>query len=315
MKSFFSLFILLLFSTSFNANHPKIKAKDYGNIKTLYISEFNANDKTISAEELKMEILGQFSKDLAEKLGFKDTIMIERLTYLSYNKEDLYIVENNDSNYKLLLLKEGSLKKSGGSGIAIRIQSAKVNVLDVLKLVEYAIINEKKLNRHLKSKDYFFSKDEKIKVLANTNQFISTIISQHSDIIQNLMQKEFILFRDSNKIISWQNNEFVFKENLEKFKPDNVYRNGLNDELKLQGFLYYIKNEPYQFFLIFTDKNTFSYFDGNEDHKSLNVVLNDGSSFYPFTVSKEKMNSKIIIYNTKVFFVYDIYKKKLQKIE
>lgn len=315
MKPIFALIILLIYSNFFSANHPKVKTKDYGNVKTMYISEFNVNDRTISAEELKMEVLGQFSKDLAERLGFKDTIVIERLTYLAYNKEDLYIVENNDSNYKLLLLKEGSTKKFGGSGIAVRIQSEKVNVLDVLKLVEYATKNQKKLKKNLKLTDYFFSKNEKIQVRANTQQFISEITSQHSDVLQALMKKDFILFEDSNKIISWQNNEFVFKENLEKFKPDNLNRNILNDELKIQDFLYYIRNESYQFFLIFTDKNTFSYFDGNKDYKSMNMVLNGGESFYPFFVSKEKMSSKIVIYNTKVFFVYNIINKKLQKFE
>lgn len=82
MKSILALLLILFFSNSLSAHKDKIKIKNLGNVKTLYKSEFNFGEKTVSFEELKIEILGELSRQLAEKMGFKDTIMLERKTFL-----------------------------------------------------------------------------------------------------------------------------------------------------------------------------------------------------------------------------------------
>lgn len=89
-----------------------------------------------------MEILGRLSKQIADKLGFKDTVMLERKTYLYPDKTSLFILEKNDTNYKLLKLDEGYRKMQGGSGCN-KNSKPKVSVEDVLKMVEYAIKNRK----------------------------------------------------------------------------------------------------------------------------------------------------------------------------
>lgn len=315
MKSIFALIILLIYSNSFSANKPKIKIKDFSNVKTMYISEFNVSQNIISAEELKMEILGQLSKELAERLGFKDTIVIERKTYLNHNQKNLYIIEKNNSNYKLLLLGEGSVKKMGGSGIAVRIQSAKVNVTDVLKMVEYAIVHEKTLNQNLVKTNYFLFEGDRIQILANSEKSISNIVLNNSVLVNSLMQKEFILFKDRNKIITWHNDEFTFKENLDRYQPAHLYAHINHGELKLQDFYYYIRNEIYDYFLVFSDKNTFSYFDGDEGRTSKKMEIEKGSSFYPYMTAKEIIYGKLVIYDSDNYFIYNIYKKTLQKIE
>lgn len=315
MKPIFALIILLIYSNFFSAYKPKVKIKDFSNVKTMYISEFNVNPNVILAEELKMEILGQLSKELAERLGFKDTIVIERKTYLNYNQKDLYIIEKNNSNYKLLLLGEGSVKKMGGSGIAVRIQSAKVNVSDVLKMVEYAIINEKTLNKNLVQTDYFLFEGDKIQIFANSEKSISNIVSNNSVLVNSLLQKEFILFKDNSKIITWENDEFVFKENLDRYQPAHLYTHIDYGELKLQDFYYYIRNETYDYFLVFSDKNTFNYFDGDEGRTVKKMEIEKGNSFYPYMTAKEIIHGRLVIYDSDNYFIYNIYKKKLQKIE
>lgn len=315
MKPSYSLILLLIFSNLVFAHKDKIKIKNFGNVKTLYISEFNFGEKIVSSEELKMEVLGELTRQLSEKMGFKDTIMFERKTFLYPNKNDVYIIEKNNTNYKFLKLNPDYTKMKDGSGIAVRILSPKVSVEDVLKLVEFAIKNRNRLDKFLVKKDYYFDENIGISISANTEKHITDIVSKESAIVKTLMQKEFFLFKDDDQVISWAKNEFSFKMNLEKFKTENIYRELWKDELRVGDFQYYIQSDSYNFFVVFTHENTFSYFDGDEDHKSLNIEIDGSNSVFPFNISREKIKSKIIIYNRDNFFIYDIYKKTLQKIE
>ena len=315
MKLFYSLIVLLIFSNSLSAHKDKIKIKNFGNVKTLYISEFNFGEKVVSSEELKMEVLGELSRRLAENMGFKDTIMIERKTFLSLNKSDVYIIEKNDTNYKFLKLNNDYTEVKGGSGIAVRILSPKVDVEQVLKLVEFAIINKHKLNKYLIKTDYYFDEEVKISISANTVKFIAAITSKESAIVKTLLQIELLLFKDNDQIVYWVNNEFCFKMNLERFKSDNVYKDLWKDELKVRDFKYYIQSDSNNFFVVFTNEKLFSFFDGNEDHEAIDIEVDSTRNMYPFGISREKIMGKIIIYNRDDFFIYDIHKKKLQKIE
>ena len=315
MKLFYSLIVLLIFSNSLSAHKDKIKIKNFGNVKTLYISEFNFGEKVVSSEELKMEVLGELSRRLAENMGFKDTIMIERKTFLSLNKSDVYIIEKNDTNYKFLKLNNDYTEVKGGSGIAVRILSPKVDVEQVLKLVEFAIINKNKLNKYLIKTDYYFDEEVKISISANTVKFIAAITSKESAIVKTLLQIELLLFKDNDQIVYWVNNEFCFKMNLERFKSDNVYKDLWKDELKVRDFKYYIQSDSNNFFVVFTNEKLFSFFDGNEDHEAIDIEVDSTRNMYPFGISREKIMGKIIIYNRDDFFIYDIHKKKLQKIE
>lgn len=111
------------------------------------------------------------------------------------------------------------------------------------------------------------------------------------------------------------NNEFCFKMNLERFKSDNVYKDLWKDELKVRDFKYYIQSDSNNFFVVFTNEKLFSFFDGNEDHEAIDIEVDSTRDMYPFGISREKIMGKIIIYNREDFFIYDIHKKKLQKIE
>lgn len=315
MKSIFSFVLLVFFSNLFAFHKDKVKIKTFGNVKTLYISEFNFGEKIVSSEEFKMEVLGELSRQLAERMGFKDTVMLERKTYLYPNKKPVFIIEKNEVNYKFLKLAENFSDLKGGTGVAVRILSEKVSVEDVLKMVEFAIRNKNKLNKYLMKTDYYFDEDHKIQIPMNSEQFISGIVSKNSVLVNSLLQSEFLLFKNEEQIISWSQNEFIFKRNLEKLKLENVYREIWSDELRVKDFKYYVQNDAYRFFLVFTDEKTFSFYDGNSEHKALNVMLEKGSGFYPYSISMQVIKNKIIIYDRDNYFIYDIGKKKLQKIE
>jgi len=316
MKLLFYLLIFLICSNNFFANKPKVKVENFGNIKTFYISEFNFNSKTIASEELKMQIIGKLSKEISEKLGYKDTIMIERKTFLSYNKRKFYMLENDNSNYKVAVLDDGAILKSNGKGLAIRIISARVNVIDVLKLVEYTIQNRLKVNKSLVSMPYFRNENEQIEVFANTEEFISKIVNQNSKLVDEIIKQEVILEKDAETIISWNNNEFVFRRNLSRFEEESNYAKSIKSQLKVQDFKYYIKSPNYYFFLVFQDMETFTYFDGEEENTAQKIKIENSSSWSPFILGKDEIGSKIILYNDREFFyVYDINKKLLQKIE
>jgi len=316
MNKFFLLLIFLIFSNNLSAHKPKVKVENFGNIKTFFISEFNFGAKTIESQELKMQIIGKLSKTISENLGYRDTIMIERKTYFYDNNHDFYILENNNSNYKIGALEDGVMLKSNGKGLAIRIISKKVNVTDVLKLVEYTIRNRIKINNLLVSTPYFYNENEQMKVLSNTKEFISKIVNQNSNLVDEIIKQDVILTKDSETIISWNNNEFIFEMNLEKFKPDNLYSDLPKNQLKIQDFKYYINSPNNNFFLVFTDMETFVYFDGREENISQKIKIDNNRSWYPFVLGKDKIGSKIILYNRdQVIFIYDINKKLLQKIE
>lgn len=203
----------------------------------------------------------------------------------------------------------------GGSGIAVRLLSPKVDVENVLKLIEFAIKNKDRLNKYLIKQDYYFDEETKIIIAANSERLITELVSKESAVVKGLLQSEFLLFKDDDQIVYWVNNEFSFKMNLERFKPENGYRDLWKDELRVRDFKYYIQSDSYNFFVVFTKENLFSFFDGNVENKAINIEIDGSNSVFPFSISHEKIKSKIIIYNRDNFFIYDIYKKRLQKID
>jgi hypothetical protein len=303
-----------LFSEVLTAHKPKVKAENFGNVKTFFRSGFNFGDKIRESQEMKIHIIGKLSETIAKRLSFKDTLMIEYER--SYNKNKLVILENDNSNYKVLGLNEGAIMKSNRKGMAVRIVDENINVIDILKLVEYSILNKKKINRSLIPTDHIYdSEGNKITVLANSEDFIQKITQKKSDLISEIIKSEILLL-DNGSLrteISWKNNEFIFAKNTKYLKEDNDYKNEYVS-YKVSDFKYYIDSFDSSYFLIFNEVNTFTYFDGLEENTSLKI--NVENNWYAFNLAREKLGYKIILYDTsKYFYIYDIKKKLLQKIE
>ncbi|AZA53572.1 hypothetical protein [Chryseobacterium sp. G0201] len=289
----------------------------FGNVKTYFSSSFNFGEKTIESEELKIQIIGRFSKVISERLGYSDTILIERRTYYAHNpNQKFFILENNNSQYKVAVLEDGAVLKSNNKGLSIRIIGNEVQVFDVLKLIEYSILNRKKLNKKLVPTDYYFGEKSKLSILVNTEDFIQKIIKKESKLVDEIINKEVILL-DNGSLrtqISWKNNEFIFAKSTKDLKEDNVYKN-YYVIYKVPDFRYYITSFDCDYFLIFNNKNTFTYFDGIEENTSPKINV-EKKGWYVFNLVRERLGNRIILYDTtEYFYLYDINKKLLQKIE
>lgn len=302
-----------MFSEILTAHKPKVKVANFGNVKTFYISEFNFGSKTVSSEELKMEIFGKISQRIAEKYGYNDTILIERMTMPYYNTKDFFIIENENSAHKLPWLNNGFVAKSNKRGLAIRIISSKMEVKTVLKCVEYAILNQKKLNKHLITVNFQYNLNDKIPLEVSSDDFINEIITKPSELVEEMMNTEIFLVKDQ-QTIQWKNDEFVFGVNTEGLKDDNLYK-ALYSSHRIHDFLYYIESYYSDYFLIFKDTKTFTFFNGLLENTVENLKV-ETQSWGPFQLIKEKIGSRIIFYDTlDYFYLYNINKKLLQKIE
>ena len=316
MKHFFLFFLLLISSNFAKAHKPKIRVEDFGNVKTYFESEFNFNPKTIGAEELKIRIIGQLSKVIAEKLGYSDTIMIERKTYYAHDpNQKFFILENNNSQYKLAVLDAGRLLKGNKRGLAVRILSESVNVVDVLKLVEYSILNQKKLNKKLIPIAYFYG-DEQLSLLVNSEDFIQKICKTKSKLIDEIIDHEIGLLDNGFLCteISWKKGKFIFGINSKHPKNDNydIFR---GYDYEIEDFKYYVDSMYSKYFLIFHSSKMFTYFDGDGNNTSAKIEI-EKNSWYPFQSSKDNFSDKIILFdNNSYFYVYNFKKKLLQKIE
>lgn len=310
------LLIFILFSNLFLAHKPKVKIENFGNVKTYYASDFNFN-YALSSEEMKIHILGKLSEDIAKRLGYKDTILIEYRVRFNKQMDRLTILEEKSSNYKIHGLIEGNILKSNGSGLAVRIIDTKINVDEILKLVEYTIINRQKINEHLSTIKFSYDKDNSINILANLEEFIKTIIKKRSKLVEEVMGKSIVLL--DNKYLRtrllWENNEFIFGINT--ISPsDGQYETVTREEYKVKDFKYYVDSRVSDFFLIFEDKNRLMYFDGIEKNKGLILETKEKEIDYPFNISKDRFNGKVIVFNNGYYFyVYDVNKKTTLKIE
>lgn len=315
---FFLLFIFLLFSGILTAHKPKVKTENFGNVKTFFRSGFNFGNQIIESQEMKIHIIGKLSETIAKRLNFKDTLMIEYER--DFSKSKLIILENNNSNYKVLGLNGGGVIESNGKGMAVRIIDENVNVIDILKLVEYSILNKKKINKSLIPINYAYNYEgDKITVLANSEDFIQKIIRKESDLINEIIDDEIELLNNgfTQTRISWKNGEFIFGYNEIPPTKGN-YANYKKEKYKLKDFKYYIESMWHNFFVIFPDPTCFIYFDGRDENTFLQQINDTVSNLYPFRLGKDIITNNVVLlipYKDDFFYVYNKKKKLLQKIE
>lgn len=318
MKRFFVLFIFLLFTEILTAHKPKFKAENFGSVKTLFRSGFNFGNQIIESQEMKIHIIGKLSETIAKRLNFKDTLMIEYER--DFYKNRLFVLENDNSNYKILGLKDGVVMKSNGKGAAVRIVDENINVVDILKLVEYSILNRKKINKSLIPMDYTYSYEgDKITVLANSEVFIQKIIQKKSNLINEIINDEIELLNNGFTYtrISWKNDEFIFGFN--EVPPGNGnYIDVKSERYVLKDFKYYVESMWHNFFVIFPDSANFIYFDGKDENTFLQHINDTVSDLYPFRLGNDIITNNVVLlipYKDDFFYVYHKKKKLLQKIE
>lgn len=278
MKYKLAILALLL---SFNcfAHKDKVIQESYGNVKIYMRTGFDFSDID------KIKIVGQLSKKLSDRLQYKDTIFIEYIQdYTDKYAKDLYMLEFNNSNYKIITGIEPEYKTdSNNSGLSVRIYANRIKVIDILKLVEFTIINKEKTNSYLTKKNIGFNDYEDKEIikplisLATNDDIVYQIISSETQLIKDIINEKILVNGQTNYGIEiyWQNDNFLFEYNhIHSDKQEIVF------ELK---DYYYHKYVNINDILIFVDKNSFYYLDGINDKKK-EIVNIDHSSYAPLVV-------------------------------
>lgn len=306
MKYTLLLIICFLYNAPSFAHKDKIIRNNYGNIKTYLRTGFDYS------EIFKMEIIGKLSNDLALKLNYKDTLLIEYVhDYTKFYDRDIYSFENNNTNYKFLGGLENHVKTTtNGKGISVRIYAKNVAVEKVLKLVEFSILNRKKLHtllvsQHIKSnypeEAYFL---DPIPVNLIPDDLFMFITSAKSELITEAMTKRIAIYQQTQYGIEiyWQGNKFIFEYKNIDTPPDFLF--------DTKDF-YYFKEVDLNTMLVFIDGKSFYYLSGGEktDEKPFEL---DNESFRPANVIG-RFNNKIIISND-YFDSFNIFLKDKRKI-
>ncbi|MFD2543749.1 hypothetical protein ACFSSB_15590 [Lacinutrix gracilariae] len=268
----FKLGILaLLFSFNCFAHKDKVIGKTYGNVKIYMKTGFDYSDIE------KIKIVGQLSEKLSDRLSYKDTIFIEYVQdYTDNYADDLYLLEYNNSNYKIATgIKSDYTIESNDNGLSVRIYADRIKIVDVLKLVEFTIINKEKTNSFLTKKSIGFNVYEDQELLeplvsiATEDEIIKQIISSKSEIVENIITNKILV--NSQKPygmeIYWQNGKFIFEYNhIQKNKQEFVF--------EIEDYYYHLYVNVNDI-LIFVDKNSFYFLDGTDDKpkKLINIDI------------------------------------------
>jgi len=229
----------------------------------------------------KIQIVGQLSERLSERLHYKDTIFIEYIQdYTNKYDNDLYMLEFNNSNYKLI----GGIKseytiKSNKSGLSVRIYADRINVVEILKLVEFTISNKEKTNSYLTKKEIGFNRydEQPLNSIATDDKIIDEIYSSESELIKELINERILIKEQDNYGIEiyWKNDKFIFEYNhIHSDKQEFVF------ELKDYFYHKYINVND---ILIFVDKNSFYYLDGTNDDKK-ELIKMENKSYSPLII-------------------------------
>jgi len=272
--------LALLLSFHCFAHKDKVIQETYGNVKIYMRTGFDYSDID------KIKIVGQLSKKLSDRLQYKDTIFIEYIQdYTDKYTNDLYMLEFNNSNYKIITGIEPEYKiDSNNSGLSVRIYADRIKIVDILKLVEFTIINKEKTNSYLTKKNIGFNVYEDKELikplisLATDDKIIEQIISSESQLIKDIInEKKLVIGQDNYGIeIYWQNDNFIFEYNhIHSDKQEIVF------ELKDYFYHTYVNVND---ILIFVDKNSFYFLDGTNDKKK-EIINIDNSSYAPLVVS------------------------------
>lgn len=308
MKSRFLIIVVFcLVSIQSFAHRDKVIVMNYGNVKTLLKTGFDYS------ETYKMTIIGKLSNQLTTKLNFADTLLIEYVNdYTKAYDRDIYQFENNNISYKFSGLGNSSQMHKNIKGVALRIYAKSIDVENILKLVEFSIINRHTLKSKLVSQNVVFKyagPSDGIPFDLIPDNLFKKITTGKSELIEEILRNriEIYLQKQFGIEIFWENNKFIFEyKNLNDSK-DILY--------EIKDF-YYLKEVDMNTMLVFVDEQNFYYLEGGEltDEKLFQL---DFKSYRPVDVTN-KFAGKIIISSNgnngfNIFIKHD--RKLITKIE
>jgi hypothetical protein len=289
MKKTLLLILFLISTIGIASVHKDMEVYEtYGNIKVFLRTGFHYS------EVEKIKVIGKLSEKLSLKLSHKDTIFIEYIQdYTDIYSKDIYTFENNTNWSFNNGLRSDFKPKKIKPGISIRINANKIKIVDVLCLVEYAILNHKNLPEKLVNQkviDRWGDNDQELefKIKSVSDELLNQIFSQKSELVQELISERTYI----NKVeligieTYWMNDKFTFEY---KFHDEPIVK-----LIDVTDYYYYLEL-GYKSLLIFINENKFYY--AKPDDESNNKLLElNSSSHIPFNTINMFIN-KIVLYN------------------
>ena len=288
-----ALLLLFLIAIVFKSNaHKDISVyENYGNVKVYLRTGFNYSDIE------KIKIMGKLSEKLCAKLTFKDTLFVEYIQdYVDEYSKDIYKFENNTDLSFIRGLERVSDYDSINSitqGISIRISADKINISNVLSLVEYAITHQNDLSKKLMFQKVIDlwnhnEQENEIKIKAIPDDLLTQIFTHKSALLQEIISQPTYMKKEELIGIQayWMNDKFTFEY---KF-----HNKRLTKLLEIEEYFYCL-NLDNQSLLIFINKTQFYYIrlGDKNNSKLLNIKC---TTYAPFKVN-EKIGNKIVLDN------------------
>lgn len=219
-----SIFIILLFSgLSTFAHQDFYVITSFGKIKTRIKTGYEYE------EIQKVKIIGELANKLAEELNYNKPILLDfNHFYVGVAKPTYFLsfdngMINSDSRNHSPLLKEDA--------IVVRQVGSSFNILRTIKMLEYAIINRKKIKENQKKIDYNNNYCNWIINSIETKEIKNSILNNESKIISKI--KNIKVYRPEKKnnynvTYFWKNENFhIIKKNESEertlIKLNNVY--------------------------------------------------------------------------------------------
>ena len=284
------LFLITTLSYGFHKEHGEYKI--YGNVKVLGRSAF-ANYNEFN----KFKIIGKLSEQLCQKLNYKDTIVLEFEHNYSNYKPNLIIVEKGNIEYisKLYRIEKiDSLyttpNNNKNTGICIRQIAPKFDVIEILKLLEYVIINKENLifeKHEVKFTNFDFMKRKKIINYHSINKkLIKSILNnpKTSELVSKIINSDILFLEFKNIKGVWNNEEFIISNEFSIVKYKDVFcitelRDGILIFENNKSFIYFTNtSKQFQKFHI-TTKSNYPYYYSSFIFQEKNKRVNDGELF------------------------------------
>lgn len=285
-----TLFLTIFISTvSLAKAHKDVYVDEtYGNVRVFLKTGFQYSDVE------KIKIIGKLSEKLALRLSHKGAIFVEYIQdYTNMYDKDIYTFDNNVNWGFNNGLRNNFEPDEIKPGISIRINANKVNIIDVLSLVEYAIINKDNLSKILVSQkvtDRWGKNDVELefKIKSIPNELLKQIFAQKSLLIQELIsERTYVNEVDLIGVQTyWTNDKFTFEY---KFREEPVKL------LEVEDYYYYL-NFDYENLLVFIDSDKFYYAKPNDENNNILLEINS-NTYVPFR-AYTMLGNKIVLYNS-----------------
>lgn len=297
------IYIILFLNTlcAYSLHKDEWFVDKYGNVKTLTHTGFYGYGVTE-----KVRIAGKLAENLSKRLSYKDTIVIDFRHDYTEKYDKILIVENGNSSTDHLINSniesiekyqlESHSKIVGKTAICIRLLDTEFDIIKVLKILEYCILNKFQNEKiEISSKEPYFYPDEKIvkvRCLGLNNNLINQILtSKDSDLLLSILNEKTELVSYNGMSVYYKNRIFYFDNGKTTYKARD---------------LLYLVGDIIDGFFIFPTNNSFVYF--NKDNVKTVTHHAGLIGYYPYTTTcLNKFESNVKLLEDKNVFIYKFF--------